>query len=68
MVTRMTFSGASLNLIREALSSAIFYARNEIGMCPDAREYAEDIEVYEAEITRLQALIDRIDRKLRPSP
>ena len=63
---RMTFSGTSLELLRDAVGAAISDTRMHIGSCPDVVEYAEDIDELEDHILKLERLYARIDRKLQP--
>ena len=61
---RMTFSGASLELVRDAVEGALRDIQNHIGSSPNVIEYAGDIEDYENQAATLELLLVRINRKL----
>lgn len=64
----MSFSGKNLDRVRDALVMAVLWNKNEVGTCPDVVKYKEDLDELEAEITQLEALLTKIDRKLSISP
>ena len=60
----MTFTGTSLVQLRDDLILAITALRTEIGTCPNVIQYADDIDDCEAEIARIQRVVDRINKKV----
>jgi hypothetical protein len=62
----MTFTGANLILVRQALALAIEHVTIEIGMCPDVELWGVEIEDLERDRASYQRLLARIDRKLLP--
>ena len=58
----MQFRGRNLELVREGLTLAIAEYQNQIVTCPNAFEYAEDIEELEALVGRFKKLTARIER------
>ena len=64
MKPRMTFSGASLQMVRYGLGLAIDELHNQIATCPDVNHYGADIDACEAEIVILEHMCKRVDKKL----
>jgi hypothetical protein len=64
----MQFTGRNLQTVRDALAGAIAHVSTEIGLHPEPLNYPEDIEELEAERTRYEALLTRIDWVIQEGP
>ena len=61
----MRFSGKNLDRIRDAVEDAIKHHRNEIGLLTSEMDpFDEERDYHESEITQLEILLIKIDRKL----
>lgn len=58
----MRFTGKNLTLVCDGLCLAVAELHNQIATCPNAIEYAEDLDELEADIVKFQKLIARIER------
>jgi hypothetical protein len=64
----MQFTGRNLQTVRDALAGAIAHVNNEIGLHPEPLNYPEDIEDLDAERTRYEALLTRVDQIIQEVP
>lgn len=64
----MQFTGRNLQTIRDALADAIANVNMRIGLHPEPLNYPEDIEELEAERTKYELHLARIDRAIQEEP
>jgi Tat protein secretion system quality control protein TatD with DNase activity len=64
----MQFTGRNLQTVRDALADAIANVHMRIGLHPEPLNYPEDIEELEAERTKYEALLARVDQVIQEEP
>lgn len=61
----MRFTGKNLELIQRALERAKSDVWMQVGQCPDVFEYADDLEMLEAESAEYEAMLNKINQAIR---
>ena len=68
MSVRLSFTGRSAWIIRDALALAADELQNQIATCPNVVVYADDIDDLEEEKAEILKLLARVDKLLVKAP